>query len=120
MKDTISMYNYFIEFYYKKNNKFDRLDKERMCWTTSKEIAQKAMEKDVDKCNHNDLVIVKAVNYGVYKKEIPKKMIFEGILQDNGEWYEDFEITIDDKAVFEEMYNKFCGNKFRVTFELLE
>ena len=52
-------------------------------------------------------------------KEDSGIIILEGELGDNGESYEDFQITVGHKTMYEEFYKRYAGNRVRITMEIL-
>jgi hypothetical protein len=113
----MKLYNYWIQFAYTYNSKIDRIDHERKSWCQTYEEAVTKLNLDLEWCSNNKGAIVYPIDYGIEEMEF-NKIEMVGILDDNGEEYEDFQATIDGEPL-DKLYNKFNGNKVRLTFEVL-
>lgn len=114
----MKLYNYWISFKRKKDGLKDRTDHERNSWRTDVEEVKNLLERDIDWCNSGDRFIV-ADSWGIEEKE-SSQVILIGELGDNDQSYEDFEITVGGKTLYDELYRKYRGNLVKLTMEIID
>ena len=114
----MKLYNYWISFKNAKTNLYERTDHERDSWKTTKELAEDYMLRDIEWCNSTDYDLI-VEDYGIEEQEFDNFAI-EGIIGDNGNQYEDMEITVGNTSLYTELYQRFKGTKIRMTIKFLE
>lgn len=115
----MKLYNYWISFNDTRTGKFDRTDRARASWRTSRSAAEKNLNKDLSWCRNNTGAMVAVADYGISEQEFPDTVVLEGILGDNGQAYEDFEITIGEQTLYNVLYDKYKGNRVKLTLAIL-
>jgi len=114
------LYNYWIKFGDANTGEFVRTDRERNSWEANRKHAEANMCKDIDWCNGNTDAFVKVIDYGIEEKEFPEPVVvLTGILHDIGD-YARLEMAVDGIAIRKEIFEKFKGNKVRLTVEILD
>ena len=117
MGKTVALYNHWIKFNDMRGN-FSRIDEARSHWTPNRELAEQRMAKDVEWVNSN-AGYMKLAEYGIVEEKHPTKIILTGELADNGEAYEDFQITVGGTSLYRALYKKYCGCNVKLTVEIL-
>jgi len=116
-KQQIRLYNHWIKFNYR-NGKYARTDSTRSSWIADRKLAEERLQKDVDYCNSID-GWVEVESCGIVERDFPSRIVLTGKLADNGESHEDFEITIGDKELYDELYKLYYGNNVKLTMEIM-
>lgn len=111
----MKMYNYNEKFVDVNGN--EKIRKEETYWSRNKQSI-------VDKANETVKISSSwqiPLDIEIIEKDFENPIVcLEGEVDNNGKQYGDFEITIGDKTIYDEIYRKFKGNKVRLTVELID
>lgn len=116
MRKEIRLYNYWMKIKDKVTGEVWKERNTRHPWNTSDEFIREELEKDVEALNAGGFVEV--ITSGLNTMDFTQKSLV-GFLGDNGKTGEEFEITIGEKSLVDEIYNQFRGNNVRLILQVL-
>lgn len=116
MQRTTKIYNYWIKFKDKSGREWKE-EGTRHAWSTNRKIIDKALDDELSILK--DQTDIKPIRWGIMAKDFSTMSII-GKLQDNGVIGEGFDIKVGDKSITDYIFNRYNGNKVRITMQILE
>jgi hypothetical protein len=110
------LYNYIRKTHFKNNDTY-RTDTECTDWNKDREKIIEKINEDKEWAKHYSKYW-EVIDYIIVEKDFTEPVTICGIVGDNGNSYEDFEVTVGGIELYNFLYKRFEGNNIKLTIEI--